>query len=266
MLIGALTLELDHFGRSWKREQVGLLHHLTNDRGAKMKRAFIICLLMTSVAFAGSQSSHLMPEGFDQIRIGMDWRSLVSLRPNAEILNMMPDPGEILKPDPQHPKSGLFEKLSGTAYSVVYYSFEDGVLVAVMFGKEKGRSTPLERENAIRRIGQGRGEPIKIQLTGKRHDQGVLTWQDQTLHINVMHQLATRYDRKRIGLQDMKFEVRGADQGRLVFPTMLRRTKSTERRQATTRNTQVRNQNTSIREGQQSDKKLTVLVSFRILR
>lgn len=151
-----------------------------------MKRAFIICLLMTSVAFAGSQSSHLMPEGFDQIRIGMDWRSLVSLRPNAEILNMMPDPGEILKPDPQHPKSGLFEKLSGTAYSVVYYSFEDGVLVAVMFGKEKGRSTPLERENAIRRIGQGRGEPIKIQLTGKRHDQGVLTWQDQTLHINVM--------------------------------------------------------------------------------
>lgn len=155
-------------------------------RGAKMKRAFIICLLMTSVAFAGSQSSHLMPEGFDQIRIGMDWRSLVSLRPNAEILNMMPDPGEILKPDPQHPKSGLFEKLSGTAYSVVYYSFEDGVLVAVMFGKEKGRSTPLERENAIRRIGQGRGEPIKIQLTGKRHDQGVLTWQDQALHINVM--------------------------------------------------------------------------------
>ena len=151
-----------------------------------MKRAYIICLLMTSVAFAGSQSSHLMPDGFEQIRIGMDWRSLVSLRPNAMILNMMPDPGEILKPDPQHSKSGLFEKLSGTAYSVVYYSFEDGVLVAVMFGKEKGRSTPLERENTIRRIGEGRGEPIKIQLTGKRQGQGVISWKNQNLLINVM--------------------------------------------------------------------------------
>lgn len=151
-----------------------------------MKHAFMIFLLMASVAFAGSHNIGLMPEGFEQIQIGMDWRSLVSIRPNAEILNMMPNPDEDLKPDPEKPKSGLFEKLSEKAYSVVYYSFEDGVLVAVMFGKEKGRSTPLERENAIRRVGQGRGEPTKIQLTGKRHDQGVISWQDQNLHINVM--------------------------------------------------------------------------------
>lgn len=152
-----------------------------------MKRAFMICLLMASVAFAGSQDAGLMPGGFEQIHIGMDWRSLVSLRPNAEIMNMMPDPGETLKPDPERPKSGLFEKLPGAAaFSVVYYNFEDGVLVAVMFAKEKDRSTSLERENAIRRVGRGRGEPTKIQLTGKRHDQGVISWQDQNLHINVM--------------------------------------------------------------------------------
>ncbi|HRT29857.1 MAG TPA: hypothetical protein P5527_08695, partial [Kiritimatiellia bacterium] len=152
-----------------------------------MKRAFMFCLLLACVAVAGSQNNDLMPDGFEQIHIGMDWRSLVALRPNAEIMNMMPDSGEALKPDPERPGSGLFENLPESAvFSVVYYNFEDGVLVAVMFGKEKGRSTPLERESAIRRVGQGRGEPTKIQLTGKRHDQGVISWQDQNLHINVM--------------------------------------------------------------------------------
>jgi hypothetical protein len=151
-----------------------------------MKHAFMIFFLMASVTFAGSHNTSLMPEGFEQIQIGMDWRSLVSLRPNAEIMNMMPNPTADLKPDPETPKSGLVETLSGGAYDRVIYSFEDGVLVAVMFGKEKGRSTPLERENAIRQVGQVRGEPTKIQLTGKRHDQGVISWQDQDLHINVM--------------------------------------------------------------------------------
>ncbi len=151
-----------------------------------MKHAFMICLFMASVAFAGSQNGGLMPDGFEQILIGMDWRSLVSLRPDAEIMNMMPNPAADLKPDPETPKSGLVEKLSGGPYDRVIYSFEDGVLVAVMFGKEKGRSTPLERESAIRRVGQGRGEPTKIQLTGKRYDQGVISWKDKNLHINVM--------------------------------------------------------------------------------
>jgi hypothetical protein len=151
-----------------------------------MKHAFMIGLLMASVAFAGSQKTGLMPEGFEQIQIGMDWRFLVSIRPNASIMNMMPNPTADLKPDPETPKSGLVEKLSGGPYDRVIYSFEDGVLVAVMFGKEKGRSTPLERETLIKRVGLGRGEPTKIQLMGKRHDQGVISWQDQNLHINVM--------------------------------------------------------------------------------
>lgn len=151
--------------------------------GAKMKLTYMICLLMARMAFAGSHNTGLMPQGFEPIHIGMGWRSLVSLRPNAEILNIMPDPGEDLKPDPETPQSGLFEKLSGKEYSVVYYSFEDGGLAAVMFGQEKGRSTSLEREDAIRRIVQGRGEPTKIQLTGTRHDQGVISWRDQKLLI-----------------------------------------------------------------------------------
>lgn len=151
-----------------------------------MKYAFMICLLMAGVAFAGSHDADLMPEGFEKIHIGMDWRSLLSLRSNTEILNMMPNPGEDLKPDPEKPKSGLFEKLPGNAYGVVYYFFEEEVLVAVMFGKEKGRFSSGERKKVIRKTAQERGMPTRIGIVGNRHDQGVLTWQDQTLHINVM--------------------------------------------------------------------------------
>ena len=169
-----------------------------------MKYILTICFLVASMVYADSQPENLMPVSFDQIRIGMDWRSLVSLRPNAEIMNMMPDPAVDLKPDPETPKSGLAEKLSGAPYDRVIYSFEDGVLVAVMFGKEKGRSTPLERENEIRRVGQGRGEPTKIQLTGNRHDQGVISWQDQNLLINVMVPTdETNATRSVVGLQVM---------------------------------------------------------------
>lgn len=151
-----------------------------------MKFILIICFLVASIVYAGSQPENLMPVGFDQVCIGMDWRSLVALRPNAEILNMTPNPGADLKPEPEKPKGGLVEKLTVGSFDRVLYSFEDGVLVAVMFGKEKGRSSSGEREKVIRKIAQERGMPTRIGIVGNRHDQGFLTWQDQALHINVM--------------------------------------------------------------------------------
>lgn len=151
-----------------------------------MKFILIICFLVASIVYAGSQPENLMPVGFDQVCIVMDWRSLVALRPNAEILNMTPNPGADLKPEPEKPKGGLVEKLTVGSFDRVLYSFEDGVLVAVMFGKEKGRSSSGEREKVIRKIAQERGMPTRIGIVGNRHDQGVLTWQDQALHINVM--------------------------------------------------------------------------------
>jgi hypothetical protein len=157
-------------------------------RGVKMKLNLAICLVMINAAFGGQQNScpSPMPQRFEKINIGMDWGSLVSLRPKAEILNMMPDPGDNLKSDSATPGSGLVEKLSGEQYDQVLYSFDDGVLVAVMFGKGKSRITLLECRNEIRRVGHGRGEPTSIQLTGKNHEQGVVSWLDRDILINVM--------------------------------------------------------------------------------
>lgn len=151
-----------------------------------MRHAMTICLLVASTAIAGSQQAGIMPAGFDQIHIGMDWRSVVSLRPHAEIMNMMPASDTDLKPDPRNPKAGLTEKLASGPFERVLYSFEDGVLVAVMFGKEAGKAPLGEREGLIRKVAGERGMPVRIEIVGNRRDQGVLTWQDQSLHINVI--------------------------------------------------------------------------------
>lgn len=151
-----------------------------------MKHVMVIYFLMASAVFAGFPNKDLMPIGFDKVHIGMKWRTLVTLRPNAEIMNMLPNPGAELKPDPGKPKDGLVEKLTTGPFNRVLYSFDDGALVAVMFGEEKGRSAPGDRNNVIRSIAQNLGMPIRIQIVGSRREQGVLTWQDPTLHINVM--------------------------------------------------------------------------------
>lgn len=151
-----------------------------------MKHTLLICFLIATAVYANSQQENIMPVGFEQVRIGMDWRSLVALRPDAKILNMMPDPGTNLKPDPEKPKGGLEEKLSAGSFVRVVYVFDNGVLATVMFAKEQTDSFKGERDQIIRQVAQKRGMPARIELVGNQRDQGVITWEDKNLHINVI--------------------------------------------------------------------------------
>jgi hypothetical protein len=137
-----------------------------------MKNTLLIFFLMVATVYASSQQENLMPVGFEQVKIGMDWRSLVALRANAEIINSMPDPGTNLKPNPDKPKEGLDEKLSEGPFDRVLYVFDNGVLVAVMFAKEKNSSASGKSEEIIRKIARERGMPARIELTGNRRDHG----------------------------------------------------------------------------------------------
>ena len=158
----------------------------------KTRCLLLICFLMAGTGYAGSPHEGIMPDGFEQIHIGMDWRSVVLSRPNAEILNMMPDPGTNLKPDPEKPSNrGLFEKLTGATLNHVMYGFEKGVVVAVMFVGQHNSSTVGKSEELIRKVARIRGQPTRIEmLTAPLRRgvlfHGVLTWQDDTLHITVM--------------------------------------------------------------------------------
>lgn len=147
----------------------------------------IICSLLLGVSFASEQQDNgLMPEGFEQIHLGMDWGSMISLRPNAEIMNMMPSPNTDLEPDPKEPKSGLVERLKSGAFERVIYVFEDGVLVAIMFGGEEAESSAVERKNLLGRVAEKRGMPSHIEIMGKEKGQGIFTWESQSTQVNVI--------------------------------------------------------------------------------
>ena len=151
-----------------------------------MKSALVICFLMICSAVAGSQQDGLMPVGFDQVYIGMGWQALVELRPNAEIMDMEPDPGKSLKPNIEEPKEGLVEELSAGPFDRVLYSFENGVLAALMFGKKDSSSSSIERKNLLGMVAKERGMPAQIELVGDGHDLGVLTWNDHDVQVNVI--------------------------------------------------------------------------------
>ncbi len=169
-----------------------------------MKRMLFICFLLAGAVFAGSQNENLMPTGFDQVHLGMTWRSLVHLRPDAEIMNMMPDPGTDLNPDPENPKTGLVERLSSESFDLVMYNFEDGVLVAVMFAKKESNASSSERDDLLREVATKRGMPSQIEMLDKERDMGVLTWKDQSVQVNVITPLIDLKSEKGVlGLQIM---------------------------------------------------------------
>jgi hypothetical protein len=169
-----------------------------------MKTAAIASLLVTSALMAAPQQPGVMPPGFERVCIGMDWRSLVLLRPDAEIMNMMPDPGADLEPDPEKPQPALVEELTSQPFDRAIYSFEQGILVAVMFGRALGTTSAGEWEELVRTIGREHGAPSRIGLSGNQRDQGVLTWQRKALLINVIVPAAdVRPSKSVLGLQIM---------------------------------------------------------------
>ena len=91
----------------------------------------------------------IMPEGFRDLAIGMTWKEVIKARPDAEIFNVMPDPGEELTPDPEEPRKGLLEMINtGPTKIAVLYVFNDGRLSAVTFSysSESGFGDSLLRE------------------------------------------------------------------------------------------------------------------------
>lgn len=147
----------------------------------------IICSLLLCVSFAAEQQDNtLMPEGFEKIHLGMDWSSLISLRPNVEIFNLMPDPHDKLKPNPKKPKSGLIEQLTSGPFEHATYFFEDGVLVAAMFGREETDPSTVERQKLLGRVAEKRGMPSSIEIMEEEKGLGILTWIDQSAQVNVI--------------------------------------------------------------------------------
>ncbi len=92
--------------------------------------------------------SQIMPEGFRNLAIGMTWKELIQARPDAEILNVMPNPDEELTPYLEEPQGALWEMISTGPIKAVLYGFNDGRLSMLTFtySSESGIGDSLLRE------------------------------------------------------------------------------------------------------------------------
>jgi len=149
-----------------------------------MKSGFaIILFLITLESFAFAELPAPLPEGFRDVQLGMNWQSILEMRKNVEVLNMMPDSDEALTPKPDRPQEGLIEHIpGGNPFDRVLYMFENGTLVAVTFGKNKNVDQTAGDE-LLRDLVRKCGSPTRISLLEGCREQSLLAWTDKALHI-----------------------------------------------------------------------------------
>lgn len=159
-----------------------------------MKRFTIISSLFVSLSllvFALADYEQggfpLMPEGFEEIRLGMKWDEMITIRPNAVILNMMPNGKEELRPDPTKPRVGLEEKVADSTgiFKRAVFVFEDGRLVGAMLA-----SAPIvskeQRHVFLDKMISTTGIPDRAAIAESEPKQVIATWNRDDKIVNAV--------------------------------------------------------------------------------
>ena len=124
--------------------------------------------------------SQVMPEDFRNLAIGMTWKELMQARPDATLLDFVPnDSGEEFTADPEEPRDGLVERISTGPIKFVIYGFNDGRLSAVSFtySSKRGINDSLLREFLER---YGKHENI---LGSTQTGHGIVKWNAGNLNL-----------------------------------------------------------------------------------
>ena len=74
-----------------------------------------------------------LPADFRELRIGMEWREVIRARPNAELLDLLPESTSELEPDTEQPKEGLIEVIDRGLINGILYQFNEGRLGGLSF-------------------------------------------------------------------------------------------------------------------------------------
>jgi len=96
-----------------------------------MKTLLLVTILISLTGCAADVSATIMPTGFENIHIGMEWEKFLKARPNVVVGNLGPEPDEI--PDPKKPKEGLMEAHDSGPLKIALYMFKDGRLSGTYF-------------------------------------------------------------------------------------------------------------------------------------
>ena len=146
--------------------------------------SFSVCLLflLVGICFGASQDS-LMPPEVENLHLGMDWRSVVATRKNAQIANFGPDLAD-LTPDPNKPQEGLTEEFpQNSLFGRALYLFENGILVVIQLGAEYNQEKRTRfLDQAIPRYGKSN----RVTLLTDQKDYAVVTWEKDGVQVNAM--------------------------------------------------------------------------------
>lgn len=166
-----------------------------------MKQFTIISSLFVSLSllvFASpdyeQRDPPLMPEGFEEIHLGMKWDEMISIRPGAVILNMMPNGKEELRPDPTKPMGGLEEQVTDPTgvFERAVFVFEAGRLVGTMFS-----SAPLvskeQRHAFLYKVISTTGMPDKAAIAESDPKQVITTWNTSNKIVNAVFASSEHY-------------------------------------------------------------------------
>jgi hypothetical protein len=93
-----------------------------------MRFSILVCLFLFTV----SVSAGVMPDEFEEIRLNMDWKEVLKIRPNAKLLNLGADLIDIV-PDPNAPKNALTETVNSGPIDRVVFGFKEGRLTSCSF-------------------------------------------------------------------------------------------------------------------------------------
>lgn len=178
----------------------------------KTKCFFYIILFVLVFSFNcfSEFDEFLMPPGLDNIHLGMDWKTFLSIRKNVEISNFGPDTDKSIIPDSDKPQDALTEKLSQQdLFDQALYGFDKGLLEMVMLGGEL-KSNGTKRNKFLAYVISKYKNPTRLSLMTKQKGHGVITWERDTTHINailpIVNQLELLKNKDFISLQIMTRE------------------------------------------------------------
>lgn len=136
------------------------------------------------ITFCAVQTSAQIPAPFDTLRLGMDWAAFLEARPNAKVLNMMPDSSVPVRPDANRPLEALTERFSDQN-SRALFTFENARLVSITSASD-GELRSRDRHDFLTGLANEYGMPSQLAFLDSQQRQAVLTWRVGDSHINAI--------------------------------------------------------------------------------
>lgn len=143
-----------------------------------MKKCFRLIVLLLPVFIVSDLQGGEMPDGFEALYLGAKWENVLSIRPNARLVNFGPDRLDTM-PKKDKPTDGLIEQFDTGPIKLALYAFRNGYLSACSFtfSSEQRNGEFLLKDYLMQ---YGKTEIVSSSL---EHGYGLIGWSTENKKI-----------------------------------------------------------------------------------